>query len=145
MTFPSQHPTPSVTSNVLIAERQSKGHRVNSQLQREQIPRRLAVLLCAMQKTGLLYPLTANSASPSILCVNPTKTDNVLDFNKHAPLNTIRSLTALGAKQVGEPFWVENVIWHEVPVASWSRNKMSEEGWLVYSIPIINNHTGKCF
>lgn len=90
---------------------------------REQVPRSLALLLCAMQKTGLLYPSPATSASPSTFHVNPTKTDNVLDFNKHVPSNTIRSFTVLGAKQVGEPFWADNVIWHEVPVASWSRNK----------------------
>lgn len=28
--------------------------------------------------------------------------------------------------------------------AAWSWNETCEEGWLVYSIPIINNHTGKC-
>lgn len=110
----------------------------------EQIPTPLE-LLCLMQKTDLPYPPTPTPASPSILHVNPTKTDNVLTFNKHVPSSTIRSFTVLGAKQVGEPFWVDNVVWHEFSVALWSWNKMCEEGWLIYSIPIINNHTGKCF
>lgn len=47
--------------------------------------------------------------------------------------------------EVGEHFWVDYDVWHEIPVASWSWNEMCEEGWLVYSVLIINNHTGKCF
>lgn len=73
-----------------------------------------------MQKIDLPYTPTPTSASPSILHVNPTKTYNVLIFNEHVPSSVIRSFTVLRAKQVGEPFWVDDVVWHELSVASWS-------------------------
>lgn len=64
----------SVTSNVLIAETRSKGHRAKPQMEMGTDPQTFGTpLLCTMQATGLLYPPTPTLASPSVSHVNPTK------------------------------------------------------------------------
>lgn len=64
----------SVTSNVLIAETLSKGHRAKPQMEMGTDPQTFGTpLLCTMQMTGLLYPPTPTLASPSVSHVNPTK------------------------------------------------------------------------
>jgi len=65
-----------------MADRLSKGHRAKSQLEMGTDPQTFGTpLLCHMQKTDLPYPPTP--ASPNTPGINPTKTDNVLIFNKH--------------------------------------------------------------
>lgn len=64
----------SVTSNVLIAETLSKGHRAKPQMEMGTDPQIFGTpLLFTMQMTGLLYPPTPTLASPSVSHVNPTK------------------------------------------------------------------------